>query len=205
AAVLGGAQSLHTNSMDEALALPSEHAVTLALRTQQVIAHETGVANTLDPLGGSYFLERLTDEIEEEAYAYFRRIDDFGGVIPAIEAGFFQQEIADAAARFQAEVEVGERQIVGVNAYAGDEPLRIPILEMDPQGYERQIARLADLRASRDADALARSLDALRAAARGDANLMPHILDAARADATLQEIMDVLRDEFGLYHEKHVI
>ena len=205
AAVLGGAQSLHTNSMDEALALPSEHAVTLALRTQQVIAHETGVANTLDPLGGSYFLERLTDEIEEEAYAYFRRIEDFGGVIPAIEAGFFQQEIADSAARFQAEVEAGERQIVGVNAYASDEPLRIPLLEMDPQGYERQVARLAALRASRDAGAVERTLDALRAAARGDANLMPCILDAARADATLQEIMDVLREEFGTYQEKHVI
>ncbi len=205
AAVLGGAQSLHTNSMDEALALPSEHAVTLALRTQQVIAHETGVANTLDPLGGSYFVERLTDEIEEEAYAYFRRIEDFGGVIPAIEAGFFQQEIADSAARFQAEVEAGERQIVGVNAYASDEPLRIPLLEMDPRGYDRQVARLAELRASRDAGAVERALDALRAAARGDANLMPCILDAARADATLQEIMDVLREEFGTYQEKHVI
>ena len=205
AAVLGGAQSLHTNSMDEALALPSEHAVTLALRTQQVIAHETGVANTLDPLGGSYFLERLTDEIEEEAYAYFERTDDFGGVIPAIEAGFFQQEIADSAAHFQAEVEAGERQIVGVNAYAADEPLRIPILEMDPQGYERQVARLAELRASRDAGAVARALDALCQAARGTENMMPYILDAARADATLQEIMDVLRGEFGIYQEKHVI
>ena len=205
AAVLGGAQSLHTNSMDEALALPSEHAVTLALRTQQVIAHETGVANTLDPLGGSYFLERLTDEIEAEAYDYFRRIDDLGGVIPAIEAGFFQQEIADSAARFQAEVEAGERQIVGVNAYSGDEPLRIPLLEMDPQGYERQVARLAELRATRDAGAVARALDALGQAARGDANLMPFILDAARADATLQEIMDVLRGEFGIYREKQVI
>src|SRR5690606_31154577 len=142
--------------------------------------------NTLDPLGGSYFLERLTDEIEEEAYAYFERVDDFGGVIPAIEAGFFQQEIADAAARFQAEVEAGERQIVGVNAYASAEPLRIPILEMDPQGYERQVSRLDDLRAARDADALARALDALRTAARGAENLMPHLLSAARADATLQ-------------------
>ena len=205
AAVLGGAQSLHTNSMDEALALPSEHAVTLALRTQQVIAHETGVANTLDPLGGSYFLERLTDEIEEEVYEYFRRIDDLGGVIPAIEVGFFQQEIADSASRFQAEVVAGERQIVGVNAYAADEPMRIPILEMDPQGYERQVARLEELRATRDASAVARALDALCQAARGTENLMPYILDAARADATLQEIMDVLRGEFGIYHEKQVI
>ena len=124
AAVLGGAQSLHTNSMDEALALPSEHAVTLALRTQQVIAHESGVANTIDPLGGSFFVEKLTNDLEEEAYAYFRRIDDFGGVLPALEAGFFQQEIADSSFRFQQEVDAGERTIVGVNAYQNDEPLR---------------------------------------------------------------------------------
>ena len=150
-------------------------------------------------------LERLTDEIEEEVYEYFRRIDDLGGVIPAIEVGFFQQEIADSASRFQAEVEAGERQIVGVNAYAADEPMRIPILEMDPQGYERQVARLEELRATRDASAVARALDALCQAARGTENLMPYILDAARADATLQEIMDVLRGEFGIYHEKQVI
>ncbi len=205
AAVLGGAQSLHTNSMDEALALPSEHAVTLALRTQQVIAHESGVANTVDPLGGSYFVEKLTDDMEAEAYDTFGKIDALGGVIGALEAGFFQQEIADAAFRFQQEVDRGERQIVGVNAYADNEPVRIPILDMDPQGYERQCARLEDLRAARDGDAVARCLDRLRAAARGTDNLMPPILDAARADATLQEITDVLRDEFGLYQEKQII
>jgi methylmalonyl-CoA mutase N-terminal domain/subunit len=205
AAVLGGAQSLHTNSMDEALALPSEHAVTLALRTQQVIAHESGVANTIDPLGGSYYVEKLTDDLEAEAYDYFGKIDALGGVLGALEAGFFQQEIADASFRFQQEVDRGERQIVGVNAYANSEPLRIPILDMDPQGYERQCARLEDLRAARDGDAVARCLDRLRAAARGTDNLMPPILDAARADATLQEITDVLRDEFGLYQEKQII
>ena len=205
AAVLGGAQSLHTNSMDEALALPSEHAVTIALRTQQVLAHESGVANTVDPLGGSFFVEKLTDDIEAEAYDYFRRIDDFGGVIPAIEAGFFQQEIADAAHRFQQEVDSGDRTIVGVNAHQADEPLHIPLLAMDPQGYERQVARLDDLRRTRDQDAVQRALDGLRAAARGTDNMMPHILDAARAYATLQEITDVLRDEFGSYREKHVI
>ena len=205
AAVLGGAQSLHTNSMDEALALPSEHAVTIALRTQQIIAHETGVANTVDPLGGSYYVERLTNDLEEEAYEYFRRIEEIGGVIPAIEAGFFQQEIADAAHRFQQEVDGGERVIVGVNAYVSEEAPAIPLLEMDPQGYERQAARLEALRRSRDGDAVARALDALREAARGDANLMPYIIEAARAWATLGEITDALREVFGVYREKTVI
>ncbi len=205
AAVLGGAQSLHTNSLDEALALPSEHAATIALRTQQVIAHETGVTNTVDPLGGSYFLEKLTNDIEEEVYATFQRIVDGGGVLGCIENGFFQREIAELAHRFQQEVERDERLIVGVNAYESDEPLRIPILEMDPQGYARQVARLETLRATRDQDASRRALDALRSAARGTANLMPPILDAARACATLQEITDVLRDEFGIYREQTVI
>ncbi len=205
AAVLGGAQSLHTNSMDEALALPSEHAATVALRTQQIIAHESGVANTVDPLGGSYFVEKLTNDLEEEAYDYFRRVEQFGGVLPALEAGFFQQEIADSAFRFQQEVDAGDRLIVGVNAYQDDTPLRIPILEMDPQGYERQLARLDDLRRTRDHDAVQRALDGLRQAARGTENMMPHILDAARAYATLSEITDVLRQEFGLYQEKQVI
>ncbi len=205
AAVLGGAQSLHTNSLDEALALPSEHAVTLALRTQQVIAHESGAANTVDPLGGSYFVEKLTNDLEEEAYDYFRRINDLGGVLACLDNGFFQQEIADAAFRFQQEVDAGERTIVGVNAYQSDEPLRIPILEMDPQGYTRQAARLDDLRRTRDQDAVRRALDDLRTAARGTANLMPYLLDATRACATLGEITDVLRAEFGLYREKQVI
>jgi methylmalonyl-CoA mutase N-terminal domain/subunit len=205
AAVLGGAQSLHTNSMDEALALPSEQAVTIALRTQQIIAHESGVANTMDPLGGSYFVEKLTDDIEDEVYAYFKRIDDLGGALACVENGFFQQEIADSAFRFQQEVDAGDRTIVGVNAYQSDEPLRIPILAMDPQGYARQVARLEDLRATRDNDTVRRALDSLRAAARGDQNMMPHILDAARAYATLQEITDALREELGLYRERTVI
>jgi methylmalonyl-CoA mutase N-terminal domain/subunit len=205
AAVLGGAQSLHTNSMDEALALPSAFAATIALRTQQIIAHESGVANTVDPLGGSYFVEKLTNDLEEEAYAYFRRVEDFGGVLPALEAGFFQQEIADSAFRFQQEVDAGERTIVGVNDYQDDKPLQIPILAMDPQGYERQAARLDDLRRTRDHDAVQRALERLRNAARGAENMMPHILDAARAYATLSEITDVLRQEFGTYREKYVI
>jgi methylmalonyl-CoA mutase N-terminal domain/subunit len=205
AAVLGGAQSLHTNSMDEALALPSEFAATIALRTQQIIAHESGVANTIDPLGGSYFVEKLTNDLEEEAHAYFRRVEDFGGVLPALEAGFFQQEIADSAFRFQQEVDAGARTIVGVNDYQDDKPLQIPILEMDPQGYERQAARLDDLRRMRDNDAVQRALDGLRQAARGTENMMPHILDAARAYATLSEITGVLRQEFGTYVEKYVI
>jgi methylmalonyl-CoA mutase, N-terminal domain len=205
AAVLGGAQSLHTNSMDEALALPSEHAVTIALRTQQIIAHESGVANSIDPLGGSYLIEAMTNAIEDEAIALFRRIDELGGVLACVENGFFQQAIADAAARFQREVEAGERTIIGVNAYANAEPLRIPILEMDPAGYQRQVARLDDLRASRDADAVRRALDALQTAAQGTDNLMPFILDAARAYATLGEITGVLREVFGVYREQTVI
>ena len=146
AAVLGGTQSLHTNSLDEALALPSEHAVTIALRTQQIIAEESGVTNTVDPLGGSFFVEALTDRMEKQAYDYFRRVEELGGVIPAIEKGFFQSEIADAAYRYQREIDVGVRRIVGVNAYAEKKPLTVPILEMDPKGYERQVNRLQELR-----------------------------------------------------------
>jgi methylmalonyl-CoA mutase N-terminal domain/subunit len=205
AAVLGGAQSLHTNSMDEALALPSEHAATIALRTQQIIAHESGVANTVDPLGGSYFIEKLTDDLEEEAYDYFRRVEDLGGVLACIENGFFQQEIADSAFHFQQEVDAGQYMVVGVNAYEDDAPLRIPILEMDPQGYERQCARLEDLRNTRDQDAVQRALEHLHAAAAGETNMMPSIVEAARAYATLGEITDVLREEFGLYQEMQVI
>ena len=205
AAVLGGAQSLHTNSMDEALALPSEQAVTIALRTQQIIAHESGVVNSVDPLGGSYLVEAMTDAIEDEAYAAFRRIDELGGVLACIENGYFQQEIADASARFQGEVEAGERTIVGVNAYPSAEPPRIPILAMDPAGYERQVTRLQNLRATRDGEAVRRALAALEAAARGTDNLMPYILDAARAYATLGEITGVLREVFGVYTEQTVI
>lgn len=201
AAVLGGTQSLHTNSMDEALALPSEHAVRIALRTQQVIAEESGAANTIDPLGGSYFVEALTNQTESAVYDYFRRIDDIGGVIPAINAGFFQQEIADASYRHQQELDSGDRIFVGVNGYVTNEPLRIPILEMDPNGYQRQCERLATLRRDRDSEKTEQALNALRRACQDSDNTMPYLLDAARADATLGEMMDVMRQVFGIYQE----
>jgi methylmalonyl-CoA mutase, N-terminal domain len=201
AAVLGGSQSLHTNSMDEALALPSEHAVTIALRTQQILAEESGVINTVDPLGGSYFIEALTDQTEAAVYEYFRRIDELGGVLPAIEAGFFQQEIADASYRHQREVDSNQRVIVGVNKYADDEPIRIPILEMDPEGYQRQVTRLETLRRERDPQAVEQALNALQRACEDGANLMPYLIDAAKACATLGEITDVQRAVFGIYEE----
>ena len=205
AAVLGGTQSLHTNSMDEALALPSEHAVTVALRTQQIIAHESGVTNTVDPLGGAYAVEALTDRIEKQVYDYFERIEALGGVIPAIEQGFFQQEIADAAFRYQREIDERKRLVVGVNEYAEEEPPEIPILRMDPEGWAKQTARLNRLREERDSGAVGQALDRLRLAAEGTENTMPYILDAVRAYATVQEIMDVFRDVFGIYREPMVI
>jgi len=205
AAVLGGTQSLHTNSLDEALALPGEHAVTIALRTQQIIAHESGVTNTIDPLGGSYAIEALTDRMEREAYDYFDKVETLGGVIPAIEAGFFQQEIADAAYRYQRDIDQRRRIIVGVNEFEADEPLKVPLLEMDPQGYERQCARLDQVRQERDNGAVGQALDRLRIAAQGTENTMPYILDAVRVYATLQEIMDVFREVFGLYREPMII
>ena len=201
AAVLGGTQSLHTNSLDEALALPSEHAVTIALRTQQIIAEESGAANTVDPLGGSFFVEAQTDRIEKQARDYFRRIEDLGGVIPAIEKGFFQSEISDAAYRYQREIDEGVRKIVGVNAYAEDKPLAIPILQMDPQGYQRQVTRLEEVRRTRDAGRVGQTLDRLRIACQGTENTMPFILDAVRAYATLGEIVQVMKDTFGRYEE----
>jgi methylmalonyl-CoA mutase N-terminal domain/subunit len=186
AAVLGGTQSLHTNSMDEALALPSEHAVTVALRTQQVIAEESGVINTIDPLGGSYFIEAQTNKIEKQAYDYFYQIEQLGGVLPAIEKSFFQGEISDAAYRYQREIDQNIRNIVGVNKYIKqDEEIAIPILEMDPQGYERQVNRLEKLRADRDSGRVGQSLDRLRIACIGSENTMPFILDAVRSYATL--------------------
>ncbi len=205
AAVLGGTQSLHTNSMDEALALPSETAVRVALRTQQIIAHESGVANTVDPLGGSYFVEQLTDEMEAEAWDYFEKVEALGGVLPAIEAGFFQQEIADAAYRYQHEIDTRQRIVVGINEYATDEQLQIPILEMDPQGYEVQVARLNEVRRTRDNRAVKARLADLRAAAKGNKNTMPVILDAVKEYATLQEIMDIFREVFGEYQEQAII
>ncbi len=201
AAVLGGTQSLHTNSLDEALALPSEHAVTIALRTQQIIAEESGVSNTVDPLGGSFFVEAQTDRIEKQAYDYFRRIEELGGVIPALEKGFFQSEIADAAYRYQREIDEGVRKIVGVNAYADKKPFEIPILRMDPDGYSRQIKRLAEVRKTRDSGQVGQALDKLRIACEGTENTMPYILDCVRAYATLGEIVNVIKEVFGTYEE----
>jgi methylmalonyl-CoA mutase N-terminal domain/subunit len=201
AAVLGGTQSLHTNSMDEALALPSEKAATLALRTQQVLAHESGVANTVDPLGGSYFVETLTDEMEEEARGYLRRIDDLGGAVAAIESGYMQREIAESSYRYQRDIDTNERVIVGVNGYQSDEPLEIPILRHDPEGEARQRERLRGLRAGRDGREVTRTLAALEAACRDGRNVMPPLLDAVNAYATLGEVCDVMRGVFGLYSE----
>jgi methylmalonyl-CoA mutase N-terminal domain/subunit len=202
AAVMGGTQSLHTNSMDEALALPSEKAVTVALRTQQIIGHESGVANTIDPLAGSYFVEAMTNRMEAEANAYFRQIERYGGVVPAIEAGFFQREIAEAAYVYQREIDDGERVIIGVNDYVSGEPPAIPILAMDPQGYQRQLARLQRVRAERDNTVVQQTLHRLADAARDEhVNLMPPILECVTAYATLGEITDVFREVFGIYHE----
>ena len=199
AAALGGTQSLHTNSMDEALALPSEKAVTIALRTQQIIAHESGAANTIDPLGGSYFIEYLTNNTERAVYEYFAKIDSLGGVLPAIEAGFFHREIADSAYRYQKEVDNKQRIIVGVNEYCLNESLTIPILEMDKEGERRQLERLSRLRRERDNEVVSSRLEALQQAARGNENLMPFILEAVSAYATLGEVCGVLRKVFGEY------
>jgi methylmalonyl-CoA mutase, N-terminal domain len=201
AAVLGGTQSLHTNSMDEALALPSEHAVTVALRTQQIIAEESGVANTVDPLGGSFFVEAQTNRIESQAYDYFKRIEDLGGMLPAIEKGFFQREISDAAYRYQREVDQNVRYIVGVNAYNDSKPYSIPLLEMDPEGFNRQVKRLEKLRQERDNGRVGQTLDRLRIACQGSENSMPYILEAVHAYATLGEIVDVMKEVFGTYPE----
>jgi methylmalonyl-CoA mutase N-terminal domain/subunit len=205
AAILGGTQSLHTNSLDEALALPSEHAVTIALRTQQIIAEESGVTNTVDPLGGSFFIEAQTDRMEQQTYDYFRRVEELGGVIPAIEKGFFQSEISDAAYRYQREIERGVRKIVGVNAYAEKKPLSVPILEMDPQGYERQVRRLEELRRTRDNGRVGQTLDRLRIALQGTENTMPCIMECVHAYATLGEIIQVMKEVLGVYEEPTMI
>jgi methylmalonyl-CoA mutase N-terminal domain/subunit len=201
AAVLGGTQSLHTNSYDEAYQVPNEKAVRIALRTQQILAHETGVVNTVDPLGGSYFVESLTDFMEEEAYKYFDRINRFGGCLPAIKKGFFQQEIANSAYRYQTEIENKERTIVGVNDYVTEdvnvpEPLRI-----GKASFEKQLKRLQSLRKSRDKQKHKKSLEKLHDIAAGKGNTMPAILDAVRAHATLGEICSVLREVFGTWKE----
>jgi len=201
AAVLGGTQSLHTNSMDEALALPSEKAVRIALRTQQIIAEESGVTDTIDPLGGSYYVEWLTDKMEEETYRYFDKVEKFGGVIPAIERGFFQREIAESAYRYQREIDKNKRIVVGVNDYKTDEEPSIPILRMDEKGEQRQINRLNKLRKDRNQSKFDRNLKRLKKAAEGDENLMPYILDCVHGYATLGETCDVLREVFGEYKE----
>jgi methylmalonyl-CoA mutase N-terminal domain/subunit len=200
AGVLGGTQSLHTNSLDEALALPTEDAVTIALRTQQVIAHESGVVNTADPLGGSYFVEKLTDDIEAEALDYFRRIDAMGGMVPAIELGFPQREIQEAAFWFQKAVERKEKVIVGVNAYVMEEK-PIPTLYIDETVAGEQAARVEDVKARRDRARVEATLGSLKVAARGSENLMDPLLEAARAYATLGEMCDALREVWGEYEE----
>jgi methylmalonyl-CoA mutase, N-terminal domain len=205
AAVLGGTQSLHTNSFDEALALPTEEAARLALRTQQVIAHESGVVNSIDPLGGSYFVEELTSTLEAQAYEYFDRIDKLGGVIPAIKDNFFQREIAEASFRYQAEVESGKRVVVGVNRYLHEDENPIPILRIDPALEQKQIDRLAGVRARRDSGIVESRLAAVReAAAKDGVNLMPLIVDAARDYITLGEMCDALREVWGVWRETPV-
>ncbi len=202
AAVLGGTQSLHTNSMDEVLALPTEKSAKIALRTQQVIAHESGVADTIDPLAGSYFIERMTDQMEAEAEEYFRRIEELGGVLSAIDCGFFQQEIADAAYRYQKAIDSGERIVVGVNRFTSGESLQIELLKIDPEVEEKQFRRLQKLKETRDNEAVSTRLTELKKTARGGDNLIPKILDAVRVYATEGEIVAALKEIFGVYREK---
>lgn len=203
AAVLGGTQSLHTNSMDEVLALPTEKAVTIALRTQQIIAHEIGVTNTIDPLAGSYFVEALTNKMEEEAEKYFAKIEELGGVLKAIEKGFFQKEIADAAYEYQKAIDSKRRIVVGVNQYVDEnEKLDIEILKIDPRIEQEQVARLQKLREERDNLRVQECLAELRKAANTSDNLIPYILNCVRCYSTLGEIIQVMRDEFGEYKEQ---
>ena len=202
AGVLGGTQSLHTDAYDEALALPTDRAALIALRTQQIIAEETGVANTVDPLGGSYYLESLTDKMEQEALEYFRKIDAMGGMVASIEKGFPQREIQDSAYQYQKAVERGEQVIVGVNKYAmTDEPSEVPILVIDESVRTHQVERLEQTRTRRDAGAVANALEKLKAAAHRNDNTMPATIDAVRAYATLEEICSALRDVYGVYEE----
>jgi methylmalonyl-CoA mutase, N-terminal domain len=205
AAILGGTQSLHTNSLDEALALPTEEAVRIAVRTQQIAALETGVTNTIDPLGGSYFVEALTDEIERQAYDYFRQIDEMGGMIEAIEAGFPMREIAEASARYQRELEERKRHMVNVNVYEPQDEQEMEIHRIDPEISERQLERLKELKERRDNALVERRLEELKEAARGDENTMYPILEAVRAYATVQEICDAMKEVFGSYRETPVI
>jgi methylmalonyl-CoA mutase, N-terminal domain len=204
AGVLGGTQSLHTNSFDEALALPTEHAVRVALRTQQIIAHETGVTNTIDPLGGSYFVEALTDELETAAYEYFRRIDELGGMVEAVKQNFPQREIADASYELQARIDTGQRIVVGINAHTEGDDDNHPTLHIDPALERKQIGRVQAVRAQRDSERIEVALADLRAAAEGPRNLMPLLIDAARVHATEGEIVGALQDVWGAYSETPV-
>jgi methylmalonyl-CoA mutase N-terminal domain/subunit len=202
AGVLGGTQSLHTNSFDEALALPTEQAVRVALRTQQIIAEETGVANTIDPLGGSYFVEALTDRLEQQCYEYFHKIDELGGMVQAVKRGFPQQEIADAAFRYQRELESGVRRLVGVNAYTEGDDHETPTLKIDPEFETQQMRRVQQMRARRDSAQVKAALDGLEQGARDEAqNLMPLLVVAARAEATEGEMVETLQRVFGTYRE----
>jgi methylmalonyl-CoA mutase, N-terminal domain len=204
-AVLGGANSLHTNSLDEALALPTAEAATLALRTQQILAYETGVTDSVDPFGGSYFIERLTRDLEGEAEHYFEAIDKMGGMINAIERGFPQREIAESAYRFQQDVESKRQVIVGVNEFASEHGSGIPILQIDEAAAGQQIAKVDRLRRTRNKVVVTRALDRLRKAAAGTENTMPALLDAVRAYATTGEMCDALRDVWGEYQEQAII
>jgi methylmalonyl-CoA mutase N-terminal domain/subunit len=199
AAVLGGCQSLHTNSMDETLALPSEHAVTLALLTQKVLAHETGVVNTVDPLGGSYFVETLTHQMQNDARQYFERIDELGGMMTAIEAGFFRREIANAAFAYQRELDAGRKKIIGVNAYQQTDERQIEVLSIDKSVEEQQIGQLRNVKKSRSNDDVQRALDDVRRTAESNNNLMPTLLAAARARVTVGEAMNAMANVFGRY------
>ncbi|MBU6998688.1 MAG: methylmalonyl-CoA mutase family protein [Theionarchaea archaeon] len=202
AAVLGGTQSLHTNSMDEALALPSEKAATIALRTQQIIAHESGVVNTIDPLGGSYFVEYMTDYMEEEVLKYFDRIETLGGVLPAIKKGFFQQEIARAAYEYQKQIDEKKRTVVGVNDFTSEEELAIPLLKVDPELEKKQVRRLQKLKKERNASKVEKVLrDVEKAAENGQENMMPYFMEAVKNHATLGEVCQVLREVYGEYEE----
>ena len=205
AAVLGGTQSLHTNSMDETLALPTEDAVKLALRTQQIIAHESEVANTVDPLGGSYYVETLTNRLEEGALAYFRRLDDMGGMVKAIEQGYPQREILDASQRYQREVERAERVIVGVNQHVEPDGGAIPTLKIGPEVEQEQVARLSDLRKTRDPFRMAGAVEELQEAASCGENVMPYLIEAVKAKATLGEICAALQEIYGVYREPVVL
>jgi methylmalonyl-CoA mutase N-terminal domain/subunit len=202
AAVLGGTQSLHTNSLDETFALPTEEAVTVALRTQQIIAEESGVANTIDPLAGSYFVEWMTNRLEEEAMDYIHKIDEFGGMVEAVEHGYPQREIAASAYRLQQQIESGEKTVVGVNRYEQEEQPDIPTLRVDESIQKEQVEALAKVKADRDDALVSKSLAAIADACRNDRNVMPSIIEAAKVYCTEQEVCDVFRDVYGQHQDR---